>query len=179
MKKIITAIGNRNLNERLRVENNIQVIGTDIQYKEGIFEILEKDNNIDFLILSEKITDELNIIKLIEKIKLINKDIKIILILENKKEELENNLIEKEIHKIIYHNQIEIKDLIYFINKEENNKENEELKKEIDNLKKLIIENKQINNEKENEQNQIKNKLKKNLSKNYFIQQFKIKNKSQ
>lgn len=171
MKKIITAIGDRNLNERLKIENNIQVIGTDIQYKEGIFEILEKDNNIDFLILSEKITDELNIIELIEKIKLINKNIKIILILENKKEELENNLLEKGIYKIIYHNQIEIKDLIYFINKEENNKENEELKKEIDNLKKLIIENKQINNKKKNEPNKIKN----NLEKNYLIQQFKIK----
>ena len=44
MKKIITAIGDENLNIFLKKQNNVEVIGNDIQYQEGIFEILEKNN---------------------------------------------------------------------------------------------------------------------------------------
>ena len=159
MKKVITAIGNKNVSEKLKVEKNIQIIGTDIQYQEGILEALEKETDINFLIISENIIGELNIIQLIEKIKLTNKNLKIIVILENKKEELENILIAKGIYKIIYHNQVEIKDIINLIREENNNKENEELKKEINNLKKLIMENNQIKNDKNNHKEEKKNKL--------------------
>ena len=48
MKKIITAVNNPNLNEKLKNENYIEVIGKDIQYKEGILEFLEK-NNLTFI----------------------------------------------------------------------------------------------------------------------------------
>lgn len=165
MKKIITAIGNKNLNEKLKTEEAIEIIGKDIQYQEGIFEILEKERNIDFLILSEKIVQKLNIIQTIEKIKLINRNIKIIFVLEKKEEELENVLISKGIYKIIYHNQIEIKELIHFINNETSN-ENEELKKEINNLKKLIIENAKKSNIVNIGEKSAKSKLKIDLKKN-------------
>lgn len=141
MKKIVTAIGNIKLNQKLKEKSNIEVIGTDIQYQEGILELLENENNIDFLIISENIEGGLNNVQLIEKIQLINKNIKIIFILEKQNEEIENILLAKGIYKIMYHNQTEIKDIIYCI--EKNNNENEELKKEIDNLKKLILENNQ------------------------------------
>ena len=72
MKKIITAIGDENLNIFLKKQNNVEVIGNDIQYQEGIFEILEKNNNIDFLIFSELIKGNLLIEKIVEKI--INKN---------------------------------------------------------------------------------------------------------
>lgn len=171
MKKVITAIGNKNVNEKLKIENNIQVIGKDIQYQEGILEILEKENEINFLIISEKIIGELNIIQLIEKIKLRNKKIKIILILENKNEELENILIAKGIYKIIYHNQIEIKDMINLITEEKDNIENEELKQEINNLKKLIMENNKINNNKK----EIKDKSNNYFKKINFCHKLKLK----
>ena len=146
MKTVITAVGNKILNEMLKKEEEIEVIGKDIQYQEGIFEILEKNNNIDFLILSEFIKGDLLVEKIVEKIKLINKDIKIIIILENKKEELENILIAKGVFKILYNNEIEINDFIKLIKKIENkNNENEELEREIKNLKKLIIENQKLN----------------------------------
>ena len=41
MKKIITAINNPTLNEKLKKEEYIEIIGKDIQYKEAILEILE------------------------------------------------------------------------------------------------------------------------------------------
>ena len=140
MKKIVTAIGNEILNKKLKMQNDIKVIGNDIQYQDGIFEILEKEIEIDFFIISEKICEKENLKKIIEKIKQINKKIKIIIILENKDEQLENILLTKGANKIIYHNQIEIKDIINIINNIENKYENEKLTKEINDLKNLIIE---------------------------------------
>lgn len=169
MKKIITAIGNPILNEELKKEINIEVLANDIQYQEGIFELLEKEKNIDFIILSENIKGENTVDELIEKIKLINKKIKIIIFLETSNEELENILIAKGVYKILYNNQIEIKDLIEIINEIKNN-ENEELKQEINNLKKLIIENQKINYEKTNLNQNSKNILNKKNNKQNQIQ---------
>ena len=135
MKKIITAINNPKLNEELKKENNFEIVGKDIQYKEAILEILEKINNIDLIIINEKIPGEITIEKLIKKIKLINEKIKIIFILENKNEELEKILIKNNINEIYYNNKINLNDLIKIINKKEINMEEEIIK-----LKKIIEE---------------------------------------
>ena len=111
MKKIITAMGNPNLNQKLKKENIFEMMAEDIQYQEGILEFLEENNNIDFVILSELLPGNIEIKKLIEKIKLINQNIKIILFLEKKNEELENYLYAKGIFKIFYHNQIGVKEI--------------------------------------------------------------------
>lgn len=191
MKKVITAIGNPILNIKLKQEKELVVIGNDIQYQEGIFEVLEKEEDIDFLILSEIIPGELSPQKLIEKIKLINYNIKIIIILENKNEELENILIAKGIFKILYNNQIEIKDMIKIIKKEEINFEKEELKKEINDLKRLMLEKQKkereeinINIKKENKNEETKstslqivsqNRLLQKIMSAYYIRQYKRK----
>ena len=143
MNKIVTAIGNKNINLKLKQEEKIEVIGEDIQYEEGVLELLEREININFLIISEEIVNKNKLINLIEEIKIINKYIKIILILENKDEELENILFGKGIYKIIYNNQMTITDLIKILNKKD---DEDELKKEIINLRKLIMENSQKNN---------------------------------
>lgn len=169
MKKIITAMGNPNLNQKLKKENIFEMMAEDIQYQEGILEFLEENNNIDFVILSELLPGNIEIKKLIEKIKLINQNIKIILFLEKKNEELENYLYAKGIFKIFYHNQIGVKEIIELM---QNNSKNstQEIKKEIDELKKLLLEknkkekkmnlffkNNIENNEKNNEKNNAKN----------------------
>lgn len=166
MNKIVTAIGNKNINLKLKQEEKIEVIGEDIQYEDGILELLEKEININFLIISEEIVNKNKIINLIEKIKIINKYIKIILILENKDEELENILFGKGIYKIIYNNQMTITDLIKILNKKD---DEDELKKEIINLRKLIMENSQKNN-----LNKIKNKINLNNLKNKFTEKIYI-----
>ena len=48
MNKIVTAIGNKNINLKLKQEEKIEVIGEDIQYEDGILELLEKEININF-----------------------------------------------------------------------------------------------------------------------------------
>ncbi len=58
MKKILTAIGNEMINNNLREIEDIEVKEKDIFYKEGILEYLEKDSDIDIIILSETLLGE-------------------------------------------------------------------------------------------------------------------------
>ncbi len=153
MKKIVTAINNPKLNEELKKEYNFEVVGKDIQYGEAILEILEKNRNIDLIIISEEVLDEMKIEKLIDRIQLINEKIKIVFILEKENQELEKILIKKKILDIYYNNKINLKELIKIINKKEINMEEEIVK-----LKK-IIEEKKFMSEKE-QKNFIHRKLK-------------------
>ena len=145
MKKIITAIGDEILNKKLKKENDFEVTIEDIQYKEGIIEYLEKESNIDFLIISELLPGNIEIKKLIEKIKNINSSIEIILFLENKNIELENYLYAKGIYNIFYNNQIEIEEIIKIINNK-----NIEINNELKEIKQMLLEkqNNKINNKK-------------------------------
>ena len=161
MKKIITAINNPKLNEELKKENNFKIIGKDILYKEAILEILEKNKNIDIIIISEKILGEINFEYLIKKIKLINEKIKIIFILEKENNYLEKILKENNINDIYYNNKINLFELIKIINKKEINMEEEIIK-----LKKIIKENKinynKLKNNYEEKNEKIENKINNN-----------------
>lgn len=152
MKKIITALAEPQLNNELKKEKDFIVIGKDIQYQEGVIEILETEKEVDLLIISEALPGNEKIENLIEKIKQINNEVNIVIILENKKEELEKNLYSKNVYLILY-NKIEIKEIIKLIkNKKED--ENEKIKKEINDLKKIIIE--QNSKNKQNKKQKIK-----------------------
>ncbi len=83
--KIITAIGIPEINERLKKENNFEVIGRDIQYQEGILEILEEREDIEGVIVSNNLIEEMNFNTLISKIIEINKNIEIIVFSKRKK----------------------------------------------------------------------------------------------
>ncbi len=101
MPKILTAINEEKIIKK--IFNNKKLKNKNILYKEAIIDTIKKNKNIDILIISEKLPGEINFIKLIKNIKKINKKIKIIIILSNKK-------LEKELLKIkkieIYYNNI-------------------------------------------------------------------------
>lgn len=161
IKSILTAIGNPFLNNELKKIENINVVNNDIQYQDGIFEILEINNKINYLIISQLIPGEFKLNELIEKIEIINPEIKIIIILEKYDEELENILIKKGVYRIFYNNKIEIKDILKIINENEKmEKYNEEIKREIEELKKYI---------KNNDNNKKTKKEKNKIIKNNFI----------
>ena len=177
MKKVITAIGNEKINTELKKEKNIEIVTNDIQYKEGILEALEIYEDIDYLILNSLLQGNINVEELIIEINILNKNIKIIIILENKNDELEKRLFEKNIYKILYNNEIEISELIKIIL--DDNPYNEELKEEINKLKKIILEKEQLkkenffqkinNNLKNKKSNLLKSKIKKENNKNKKI----------
>ena len=172
MKKIITALGNQYVNNKLKEYEEINVIVKDIQYKEGIIEILEQENNIDYIIISELLPGEIKIEDLINLIKEKNNKINIITILDKENKYLENKI--KQQTKIFFNNQIKINELAeLIINK--NNKE--ELKEEIRKLNKIIEEkNIELKNKKNKKQKQEKkeNKYKKKNKIIKFINNKKI-----
>lgn len=165
MKKVMTAINNPKLNELLKNENYIEIIEKDIQYKEAIIEILEKNKNVDLIFISENLPGEIEEEELIKKIKIINNKIKIIYILEKENIDLEEKLKKEKIFDIYYNNKINLQELINIIKKTEIN-EQEEIKKEIELLKEMIINK---NNNKEN------NKINKNIKQKSLINNYKDK----
>ena len=172
IKKIITAIGNPEINNKLKKINNYEIINTDIQYQEGIFEILEINKKIDYLILNQFLPGELNIEELINNILENNSEIKIIILIEKLDEKIKKLISQKRIYRIINNKNINIDFIINIINADEKIKKyNEEIQKEIDEIK-FINSNKnnlekknEIINEKNNLKIIKKNKIKKMLNK--------------
>lgn len=182
MKEIITALANPKLNNKLKEINEFNISYNDIQYQEGVLEILKENTNIEIIILSEILPGELKIKEFISEIKRYNKNIKIIIFLEKKKEDLELFLRSEEIFDIYYNNEISENKIIEKIKiKSENNLELEKIKNIInENIKTSEIKNgkKELLNIK----NKLKIKLKKIIKLNYLIiirilNIFKFKNK--
>lgn len=157
MIKIITALENEYINNKLKKINNIHIVTKDIQYKEGILESLEEDKNIDYILLNKNIEGDITLEKLIENIKLINNNIKIILFIDKKedKSQYKNNA---NYYKILYESEIRIeniddilnnyriedkkRDNIYIDSNEETiKKNNNDIRKKIKKLKEIIINN--------------------------------------
>lgn len=125
MKNIITAINNPKINEELKINNKFNIIGKDIQYKEGIIDALEnnKNKNINLIIINPEIPGEIKTEKIIEKIIEINSKIKIIIIIENNNLKINKKIIENNNLKI-YYSKIELNKIINIITEKEikNNK---------------------------------------------------------
>ena len=125
MKKIITAINCPELNEKLKKEKNLEIIGKDVQYREALIEILKKRKDIDIIILYEKILGKISIEELISKIKKINSNIDIIFFLEKEDKEKRKILNNKNVKKIYLKKEINSKNIIKFINNKKIIKEKE------------------------------------------------------
>ena len=153
MKKIITAMNNPQLNETLNKIKEYEIIAPDIAYQEAVLEILEKRKDSQILIISELLTGNVEFIEFIKKIQKNNSNLKIIIILEkeNKKKINELNLI--GINYILIHNKTSIEETVEII-KNINIEKN--IEKEIEEIKKLIIENKKENKIKEKKEKIIK-----------------------
>lgn len=151
--KILTAMGNPELNIKMQEYEEFEIISKDIQYKEGILEILEDKKEVDILILTNNILGELDFKELINKIIKIKNNLKIIVFLDKEDEKIEQYLNSKNIYKIYFLNKINfdlfIKD--FFKNSQKNNFK---IAQEIQEFKGLIYENKKI---KENKKLNLKN----------------------
>ena len=165
MKKIITAINDKILNEELKKNKDVEIICKDIQYKEGILEILEINFEIDYIFINYNLPGEISIQYLIKTILKINENIKLIIFV---KKENNNNykFLENENIKIIfYENKININLLI-------DNQKNELVNLE----EKTNIKDKELKNNKIKREKKLKNKIKINFNKNNFIKKDRINN---
>lgn len=136
MKKVITALLNETVNNKLKEFKDIEIVMGDIQYKEGIIEALDKYPLTNLIILKDDIIGEMNLEELIFKIVMIKKDIKIILITqENEKYKNDKNII-----KVVSENKDYVNTIIQYLFKDINiNKENETKKqKHTEKIKQVI-----------------------------------------
>ena len=107
--KIITAIGKEELNNLLREEKNIEVIGKDIQYQEGILEMLEKNKDIECVAVSNILPEEMNFLYLIDRIRKENNSLDIVVFLDKENIKIENFLNSKKIYKIQHYRKVSYK----------------------------------------------------------------------
>lgn len=163
---IVTALKNPKINEKLKKEKNLKIIGNDIIYQEGILEIIEKYKEIDLIIISELIPGDYSFKEIIEKIKQKNQKIEIIVILKQKNEKIKNYLISMGIFNIYYNNEITVEELIKIINEKNNIKKENEINEEIKKLKEVVF--------KKNKKNKIIKKYLKKIKNKYL----EIKNKN-
>ena len=116
MKKVITAILNPEINRKLNKNKKIKIICRDILYQEAIFEILNKNKNIDFIIINSEIPGEEKIENIILKINKINERIKIICFLRKGE-----NISKGKIYKKYLIEQISLKTIENILLEEKNN----------------------------------------------------------
>lgn len=108
---VIIAINNEKIFKEIKKQNNINIISKDIQYKEGIIEILEKNKNVQYIIINENLFGQIKIEKLINKIKNINSKINILIILNRKDLNKEKYLLENKI-KFIYEENLTVENIL-------------------------------------------------------------------
>lgn len=98
---IITALNNPKIYNELKENKKLKILYNDINYKEGILEILEKNKKINYIILDENLNGQIKIEELINKIIKINNKIKIIILLNKKDFKKEEYLIKNKIKYIL------------------------------------------------------------------------------
>lgn len=78
MNKILTAIGNPMLNKKIRQINDCKVISSDIINDEQVIEWLEREGNIDYIFISNKVIKNYKVDEFIKIIRKLQKDIFIV-----------------------------------------------------------------------------------------------------
>ena len=152
MKKVILAINNKKIIQKIKQNKEVEIIN-NVQYREGILEILDNEKNISNIYIEEKIPGIISIEKLIEKIKIINKKINIIIFLEKEEVEKINKLKKLEIKNIYIKNKL-------IINEKKKINNNKLLKnKKTNNKLNNKIKDKKIINKKTKEKNIKNNKI--------------------
>jgi len=112
--EIITGINNEKIFNELKKQKNINIVSRDIQYKEGIIEILEKNKDINYIIINEKLNGQIKIEDMINSIKNINQKIDIIIIL-NKKDIIKEEYLVKNKIKFIYIEELSLQKILEII----------------------------------------------------------------
>lgn len=158
--KIVTALNNEQLNERLQSKNNYEIVCKDIQYQEALLDCLEKNKDIDIIILSNILPGEMNIYEFINTIKYKCENAKIYIFLDNKNDKLQAFLIKKGIYNIYINNDITENEFINKIEEDKIEYVSEKVKNENKNSDFMT----KHTNKKRDKQNSIKNDITRYIS---------------
>ena len=126
----------------------IEVLGNDIPYQDGVLDILKGNSLINMIILKDDLIGEYDIKDFINRIIDINKKIEIIVILENENNKLNNFFEKKGISKVYIEKSFEFEKLIQDILGKSNNSCSDLYNGEIKNVIKNRKDKKKIINSK-------------------------------
>ena len=118
MKKILTALGNATLNNELTKYSKYDVLENDFFYQEALLDSLSK-TEADVIVISSLLQGQYDVIEFVSEVKNKCLSARIILIVDSILEEEKNILISKGIFDILKDDEIEIKDVIDAIDREE------------------------------------------------------------
>ena len=153
MKRVILAIENEKLEKRIKENKEINIICNNLQYREAILELLEKNSQIESILISESLPGVISIEELIKKIKIMNNKINIIVLLEKENKDKKNKLKKLKVKNIYSNKKVKINEILSIIN---NNVENIRRKEEkiektsVKTIEKFIIKLKEFKNNKIN-----------------------------
>ena len=153
MKKVILAIENEKLAKRIKENKEINVICNNLQYREAILELLEKNNQIESILISESLPGVISIEELIKKIKIINNKIDIIIFLEKENKNKKNKLKKLRVKNIYSNKKVRISQILSIINNNVENLKTKEKKIEkinVEIINKFIIKLKKFKKNKRN-----------------------------
>jgi len=134
-KKIVSAIGSDVIENLLKEMLPEYEIADDIPYQEGLFDTLS-NTEVDILVLNVNIEGIYNKYGIIERIRELNSDMKIIVIYEKEDKDYRNFLFSKGVYDFLIQENASIEELIDIIKREDIPAEN--LQSEIVTLKKLL-----------------------------------------
>lgn len=153
MKKVILAIENEKLAKRIKENKEINIICNNLQYREAILELLEKNNQIESILISESLPGVISIEELIKKIKIINNKIDIIIFLEKENKNKKNKLKKLRVKNIYSNKKVRISQILSIINNNVENLKTKEKKIEkinVEIINKFIIKLKKFKKNKRN-----------------------------
>ena len=145
MSQILIAIDNNIIFYNLVRDKRFNFFNKDIIYKEGIVEVLEHNEDIDVVIINNNISGQEGFEEFILKLKNARENLKIILFLDFKDNQLINFLNINEIYSIYDIQEIGEKRILEILENELSTKNR--INEEIDTLRKLIKKKKVIKEE--------------------------------
>ncbi len=118
MKKIITAMGNVTLNNELKKYSKYDVLENDFFYQEAVIDQIV-ENHYDILVVSALLQGQLEFGEFIEKIRSIDRVVRIIVITDEIEEGTRRKLNDLDVVDIFLDSEIDVPDVIDAIDREE------------------------------------------------------------
>lgn len=118
MKKVLTAMGNATLNNELKRYLEYELNENDLFYQDAVLDKLAEEK-YDVLVVSALLQGQFEFPDFIDKIKAIDKVVRIIIVTDEISSDLRRKINEEKIIDVFLDNEVEIKDIIDAINREE------------------------------------------------------------
>ena len=102
IKNVVTAIGNPIISSQVFLNEKYNIVCNDIQYLEGIFEVLEIREDVDMLIVSSNMLDKKTVDEFVADVFNLKENLEIVFIEEARNYNIEKELINAGGYKLIY-----------------------------------------------------------------------------